>query len=173
MTYYQLLGVKRGASQKEIKKGYWEAARKVHPDTAPANATAKQKREVSGRFAEINNAYEVLSDPKRRKAYDTSIGLGRPAVSRLSSRNSMAGMRIGENREFALEVIKIFQRFLNAQLDPTARAGISREIQSVQRQAMSTRNRTGNIVDIGVYRERGERAAVSAHSRSTGRSRAA
>lgn len=62
--YYQILGVKRGASEKEIKQAYRRLARKYHPDVNPGDPTAE------GRFKEINEAYEVLSDPEKRKKYD-------------------------------------------------------------------------------------------------------
>ncbi|MGD0714602.1 MAG: molecular chaperone DnaJ [Gaiellaceae bacterium] len=61
---YDTLGVPKNASQDEIKKAYRKLARKHHPD---ANAGDKQAEE---RFKEIQHAYDVLSDPEKRKAYD-------------------------------------------------------------------------------------------------------
>lgn len=62
--YYKTLGVSRDADEKEIKKAYRRLARKYHPDVNPGDKTAEQK------FKEINEAYEVLSDPKKRAEYN-------------------------------------------------------------------------------------------------------
>lgn len=62
--YYEILGVSRDADEKQIKKVYRKLARKYHPDLNPNNKEAEQ------RFKEINEAYEVLSDPEKRKQYD-------------------------------------------------------------------------------------------------------
>lgn len=62
--YYQILGVSRNASEKEIKQAYRRLARKYHPDLNPGDKSAEAK------FKEINAAYEVLSNPENRKKYD-------------------------------------------------------------------------------------------------------
>ena len=63
--YYTSLGVSREATPDEIKKAFRKLARKYHPDTATDKKTAEAK------FKEINEAYEVLGDPDKRKKYDT------------------------------------------------------------------------------------------------------
>ena len=60
---YQALGVSKGASASEIKKAYYGLAKKYHPDTNK-DATAKDK------FADIQSAYEILSDPKKKEQFD-------------------------------------------------------------------------------------------------------
>uniref|UniRef100_A0A8C9ZN33 DnaJ heat shock protein family (Hsp40) member A3a n=1 Tax=Sander lucioperca TaxID=283035 RepID=A0A8C9ZN33_SANLU len=62
---YQILGVSRTASQKEIKKAYYQMAKKYHPDTNKDDPQAKEK------FAQLAEAYEILSDEGKRKQYDT------------------------------------------------------------------------------------------------------
>jgi molecular chaperone DnaJ len=63
--YYKILGVEKSADAKAIKQAYRRMARKHHPDMNPGNKTAGE------RFKEINEAYEVLSDPEKRQRYDT------------------------------------------------------------------------------------------------------
>jgi curved DNA-binding protein len=62
--YYQILGVSRGASEKDIKRAYRRLARQFHPDVNPGDKRAEE------RFKEINEAYEVLGDPEKRATYD-------------------------------------------------------------------------------------------------------
>ena len=67
--YYEVLGISKGASDAEIKKAYRSLAKKYHPDVnKEAGAEAK--------FKEINEAYEVLSDPQKRQTYDQFGGNG-------------------------------------------------------------------------------------------------
>ncbi|MBH8566267.1 DnaJ domain-containing protein [Nostoc sp. CENA67] len=62
--YYGILGVSKTASQEEIKQAFRKLARKYHPDVNPGN------KQAEARFKEVNEAYEVLSDPDKRKKYD-------------------------------------------------------------------------------------------------------
>ena len=62
--YYDVLGIDRNADEKTIKKAYRKLAKKYHPDTNAGNADAADK------FKEVNEAYDVLSDPKKKKMYD-------------------------------------------------------------------------------------------------------
>jgi len=62
--YYSVLGVSRDATQKDIKRAYRKLARQYHPDVNPGDKDAEE------RFKEINEAYEVLTDPEKKAKYD-------------------------------------------------------------------------------------------------------
>src|SRR2546421_4152962 len=62
--YYQVLGIKRDAKPEEIKKAYRRLARKYHPDVNPGDKAAEE------RFKQMSEAFDVLSDPKKRSVYD-------------------------------------------------------------------------------------------------------
>ncbi len=68
--YYQVLDVPRGATQDDIKKAYRKLARKYHPDVS-------KEKDAEERFKEINEAYQTLSEPEKRAAYD-QLGRHRP-----------------------------------------------------------------------------------------------
>jgi molecular chaperone DnaJ len=62
--YYKVLGVKRASSQDDIRKAYRRLARKYHPDVNPGDKSSEEK------FKQLSEAYDVLSDPKKREVYD-------------------------------------------------------------------------------------------------------
>ena len=62
--YYEVLGVQKGCSEDELKKAYRQMAKKYHPDLHPDD------KEAEAKFKEVNEAYEVLSDPQKRSRYD-------------------------------------------------------------------------------------------------------
>ncbi|MGZ6343647.1 MAG: DnaJ domain-containing protein, partial [Candidatus Limnocylindrales bacterium] len=72
--YYEILGVARSATDEELKKAFRRLAQQWHPDVNTTPEAAEQ-------FKEINEAYQILSDPQRRQAYDLfgRAGLGNGA----------------------------------------------------------------------------------------------
>ncbi|MBD3143259.1 molecular chaperone DnaJ [Microbispora bryophytorum] len=91
--YYAVLGVPKTASAEEIKKAYRKLARQYHPDANPGNKETEEK------FKEVSEAYDVLSDAKRRKEYDearTLFGSG------LGGYAGTGGTRAGGNFNFDL-----------------------------------------------------------------------
>ena len=73
MDFYVILGLERAATLGDIKRAYRRLARRFHPDINPGDRTA------AAQFRQIAEAYETLSDPDRRRRYDT-VGPAGPAV---------------------------------------------------------------------------------------------
>src|SRR6202047_5149048 len=78
--YYELLGVSRKAAQKDIRQAYRKLARKYHPDLNPGDKSSEEK------FKQVQEAYDVLSDAKKRQMYDqfgfeTPTSTGMPGAS--------------------------------------------------------------------------------------------
>jgi DnaJ-class molecular chaperone len=104
--YYKVLGVERGASAADIKSAYRKLARKHHPDVNPNNKDAEK------RFKEINEAYQVLSDPEKRKKYDElgadwERGAPEDEVLRRYARSGGSGFESGGTGGFS----DFFERF--------------------------------------------------------------
>ena len=69
-SFYEVLGVSKDASQDEIKSAYRKLARQYHPDLHPGD------EEAANKFKEVSEAYETLSDPQKRAAYDNPSPFG-------------------------------------------------------------------------------------------------
>lgn len=93
--YYAILGVPRTASEKEVKAAYRRLARKYHPDVNKGQAQAEAK------FKEVGEAYEVLSDPQKRRQYDELAAGGIPfGQGRARAARGGGGEGVGDFSEF-------------------------------------------------------------------------
>jgi curved DNA-binding protein CbpA len=72
LNHYELLGISRNASEKDIRSAYLRRARQLHPDTM-AGASQCRLAQANEAMARINVAWEILSDPRRRKKYDATL----------------------------------------------------------------------------------------------------
>jgi curved DNA-binding protein CbpA len=109
-TYYVELGVSRDTSEADIKKAYHKLAIKWHPDKNPEAV----REEAEAKFKSVAEAYEVLSDPEKRAAYDRHGKDGVPSDGRAAA----GGFRTGGVHSFA-DADEIFQRFFGGR-DPFA-----------------------------------------------------
>ena len=91
-NYYRMLGVRSTASDAAIKAAFRRLARQHHPDVTPEDGAAE-------RFRQIREAYDVLSDSERRRAYDRLYSARRPGPRRTGSRTRRAG---GRSRGFGI-----------------------------------------------------------------------
>lgn len=96
--YYEILGVSKDATNEEIKKSYRRLARQYHPDLNPGNKAAEEK------FKDVNEAYEVLSDPGKRAQYDQFSRFWKQNGFGASKQSSRRGWNSPENGRNAQDV---------------------------------------------------------------------
>jgi DnaJ-class molecular chaperone len=112
--YYKVLGVERTAGEADIKSAYRKLARKHHPDVNPGNKDAEKQ------FKEINEAYQVLSDPAKRKKYDElgadwEHGVSQEEMMRRYAREAAAGGRGGDAHFAAGDFSDFFEQFFGGE----------------------------------------------------------
>lgn len=110
-SFYELLGIPEEVSFDEIKRAYKQLARKYHPDVSPPDRT----EEFTRRFIEVQEAYEILSDPSLRALYDKQYlarGLHLAFSSRTNFHQEAAEMSQWKNR-WELQVAELKRRSMN------------------------------------------------------------
>jgi DnaJ-class molecular chaperone len=151
--YYKVLGVSKTGSVDDIKKAFRKLARKYHPDVNPGDKKAEEK------FKEINEAYEVLSDPDKRRKYDTlgpnwqeQFGF-KPGAGRRASTSGFPGSSAGFDSNFSEFFETLFGRAgtgasgVRMREDPRRRAGenIEQPVEVTLQEAYTGGTRTYNI----------------------------
>ena len=119
--YFKVLGVDRTSTQNEIKDSFRNLARKYHPDMNPDNAQAEEK------FKEINEAYEVLSDPSKRKKYEQFGKYWNQAGGVRSSRDAGTDLDIdfGQYGNFDEFISDLLGRFAGSRSNSSFNNGFS------------------------------------------------
>ncbi len=117
--YYETLGIKRDASEAEIKKAFRRAAAKHHPDQAKGD-----KKAAEAKFKEISEAYETLSDPQKRTQYDQFGGAG-PQFGG-GGAGGFGGGGFQGNADFGGGFGDIFEQFFGGGGHPSGRGGHAR-----------------------------------------------
>lgn len=107
-NYYEILGVNRDADENEIKKQYRKLCLKWHPDKH-VGESEELKKEAEEKFKEINEAYTILSDPEKKKMYDTYGTV---------DMNAMGGNGFGPDIDEILKNMGGFNPFSNPFGDP-------------------------------------------------------
>ncbi len=120
--YYAILGVSREASQEEIKKAYRRLARQYHPDLNPGNKGAEEK------FKEIQEAYEVLSNPETRAKYD-QLGSNWKAYENMSGHGGIPYQEWGQEEGPFAGFSDFFQMFFGEDFLRQGRRRTSRPIE--------------------------------------------
>ncbi len=103
--YYKVLGLSKGATEAQIKSAYRKLARKYHPDINPGNKKAEET------FKQVNDAYQVLSDPAKRKKYDELGSNWEQILRDQEYAKQYAGSATGRGFNEAFDVGDFFEAF--------------------------------------------------------------
>ncbi|WP_293352895.1 MULTISPECIES: J domain-containing protein [unclassified Microcoleus] len=144
--YYAILGLNKTASSDEIKKTFRKLARKYHPDMNPGN------KEAEARFKEVNEAYEVLSDPEKRKKYDQYGQYWKQAAATPSGWPGSGATNV-DFGGVDFSQYGSFDEFINALLGRAASSGGSSSSRSSKWNYSSQRTSTGGATGFGGFED--------------------
>ncbi|WP_293342818.1 J domain-containing protein [Microcoleus sp. CAWBG58] len=144
--YYAILGLNKTATSDEIKKTFRKLARKYHPDMNPGN------KEAEARFKEVNEAYEVLSDPEKRKKYDQYGQYWKQAAATPSGWPGGGATNV-DFGGVDFSQYGSFDEFINALLGRAASSGGSSSSRSSKWNYSSQRTGTGGPAGFGGFED--------------------
>ena len=155
--YYATLGVKKTATQDDIRKAFRKAARKYHPDVNPGDKKAEEK------FKEISEANDILSDEKKRKIYD-QVGFYSDQIDPATGRGLRAPAARGQPTARRLWRLRL-QRFLGRRSRSAGRPGRGRRgLWQLQRHLL--RHLLGRAASAGAARSAARhRSRIPGHGR--------
>ena len=142
--YYQLLGISKSATEKEIKSAYRRMARKYHPDVNPGNKEAETK------FKEVSEAYEVLGNAEKRKLYD-QFGSNWEHAQQFKGRGAGSSGGFGDMGGFQFQTSgddpfgNLFEQFFGSVSGTSAASGKTRQ---QKRQAKAKASDVEKVVEI-------------------------
>lgn len=100
-TLYDILGITQGASADTVRKAYKVKALETHPDKLPRGAREAEIEAAEARFRDVRTAFDVLSDPAKRRAYDNGLNFMRTRVNVNVNMNDMQAKLARERAEWA------------------------------------------------------------------------
>jgi len=112
-NFYKILGVTKTTPLNDIRKKYYRLAKEYHPDYTPANATDEEKRKRERKFQRIAEAWDVLSDPEKKKQYDSGMYMQEELAQREAAHQheKMTAQQAQQAQQAQYQQFQPFQQF--------------------------------------------------------------